>query len=98
MMELWMSIAVNVVLGIVLLALLYRKGRGENVRLSRADEAMNVFLMHFPDARCRNGSGRPAGRADRSATRRGSRDSRTSRPSLECSRSGAGRRLLGPTG
>lgn len=50
MSELVISILVNVVLGIVLLALLYRKRASDTARLAGADEAMNIFGLHFPDA------------------------------------------------
>lgn len=49
-MELVLSIAVNVVLGVLLLALLYSKRTIDNARLSGPDEAMALFRRHFPDA------------------------------------------------
>lgn len=49
MSELAISIAVNVLLGFVLLALLYRR-RADGLRLSGPDEAMEVFRRRFPDA------------------------------------------------
>ncbi|MGO9512905.1 MAG: hypothetical protein ACLP2F_04580 [Steroidobacteraceae bacterium] len=50
MTELAISIAVNIVLGVVLLALLYWKRTGDAVRLAGAGEAMDLFAMHFPGA------------------------------------------------
>jgi len=49
-MELAISIAANVLLGLLLLALLSWKGRRDGVRLSGADQGMELFRMHFPDA------------------------------------------------
>jgi len=48
MTELAISIGVNVVLGVVLLALLYWKRADDTVRLAGTDEAMELFAMHFP--------------------------------------------------
>jgi|SRR5579872_1084907 len=50
-MELVLAIAVNVVLGILLLALLYWKHTNDDVRLSSAEQALEIFRQHFPDAR-----------------------------------------------
>lgn len=50
MSELLISIAVNLALGVILLALLYRKRTRDTVRLTLASEAMDIFRMHFPDA------------------------------------------------
>jgi hypothetical protein len=49
-MELVLAIAVNVVLGILLLALLYWKHTNDNVRLSSAEEALELFRAQFRDA------------------------------------------------
>jgi hypothetical protein len=49
-MELAISIAINVVLGAVLLALLHWKGRPDLVRLAGAEQAIDLFRRHFPDA------------------------------------------------
>jgi hypothetical protein len=49
-MELVLAIAVNLVLGILLLALLYWKHTNDNVRLSSAEEALELFRAHFRDA------------------------------------------------
>ena len=50
MSELLISIAVNLALGVILLALLYRKRTRDPVRLTLASEAMDIFRMHVPDA------------------------------------------------
>ena len=50
MRELVLPIAANVVLGMLLLVLLYWKRTGDKVRLSGADDAVNIFRIHFPDA------------------------------------------------
>jgi hypothetical protein len=49
-MELVISIAVNAVLGVVLLGLLYWKGTRDSVRLVGPDEAIAAFKRHYPDA------------------------------------------------
>jgi len=49
-MELAISIAVNVLLGLLLLALLSRWGRRDNARLTGPEDAMTAFRVHFPDA------------------------------------------------
>ncbi len=48
-MELIEPIAVNVVLGIVLLALLIWKQRPDDARLTDTDEATDIFSKHYPD-------------------------------------------------
>ena len=48
-MELVLSIAVNAVLGVVLLGLLYWKGIRDNVRLTGPEEAFATFKRHYPD-------------------------------------------------
>ena len=50
MSELLIPIAVNLALGVILLALLYRQRTRDTVRLTLATEAMDIFRMHFPDA------------------------------------------------
>jgi hypothetical protein len=50
MTELAISIGVNLVLGILLFALLYRKRAGDEVRVSGPSEAMDIFRQYFPDA------------------------------------------------
>jgi hypothetical protein len=50
MTELALSIGVNLVLGIFLFALLYRKRAGDEVRLSGPSEAVDIFQQYFPDA------------------------------------------------
>jgi hypothetical protein len=49
MAELAISIAVNVLLGIVLAALLYRRRADDGGLLGGAGEAMDVFRSRFPD-------------------------------------------------
>lgn len=49
-MELAISIAANVALGIILLALLHWRNAGDDVRLAGAADAMDIFQRHFPDA------------------------------------------------
>jgi hypothetical protein len=51
MAELAISIAVNIGLGVLLLALLYRKRADDRVRLTGQEDAMRVFRLYFPDAR-----------------------------------------------
>jgi hypothetical protein len=48
-MELVLAIAVNLALGILLLALLYWKHTNDDVRLSSAEEALEIFRKQFPD-------------------------------------------------
>jgi hypothetical protein len=50
MKELLFPIAINLALGLVLLALLGWKRRPDGVRLDREDEALAEFHVHFPDA------------------------------------------------
>jgi hypothetical protein len=50
MKELALSIALNVVLGVILLALLYRKRTADDVRLNGPSEAMDLFRSYYPDA------------------------------------------------
>jgi hypothetical protein len=50
MAELAISIAVNVVLGALLLALLYRRHTQDSVVLNGPDEAKGIFGLHFADA------------------------------------------------
>jgi hypothetical protein len=50
MRELLIPIAVNLALGLILLALLFRKRTSDTVRLTQATEAIDIFRMHFPDA------------------------------------------------
>jgi hypothetical protein len=49
MKEMAFSIAINVVLGILLLALLYRKRTADHVRLSGPSQAMDLFRSYYPD-------------------------------------------------
>ena len=48
-MELVISIAMNVVLGLILLALLLWKTTRDEVRVTSAEEALALFCKHFPD-------------------------------------------------
>jgi hypothetical protein len=50
MSELAISIAVNCMLGVILLALLIWKRTPDTVRLSEPDEAMEQFKRYFPEA------------------------------------------------
>jgi hypothetical protein len=50
-MELLLAIAVNVVLGGLLLALLYFKHASDDVRLSSPEQALEIFRRDFPEAR-----------------------------------------------
>ncbi|HVO49298.1 MAG TPA: hypothetical protein VMT29_23505 [Steroidobacteraceae bacterium] len=48
-MELVISIATNVILGLILLALLRWKTTRDEVRIASAEEALTLFRKHFPD-------------------------------------------------
>lgn len=50
MSEMEISILVNIALGILLFALLHRKGRDDGVRLQGSAEAMQIFRSRFADA------------------------------------------------